>query len=269
MRCHAAVFPEGGDTTSVPSGLVFGSPCSKPRGLVPGRPPPFLPASRGGRHLAEARCPTCLLRAVWAGDGGGPLAVPPGARRKMGSPSIHLPSVPPLQPTPSFLASWLPGFLAPLKPRSPEDLKTGGLTRTGPSRPLGQSLALAPGQVPPRPPSRRPPPRGRTGPSRRGVSRGEAMPPPPATPSSPQPLTQRRLLPRLPRVLSRVQESRNLGEEGLPSADRNNKATLLLTGPFRATKSYAKDSSPRASKLQSANHRRALRARRDVRLLRH
>lgn len=143
MRCHAAVFPEGGDTTSVPSGLVFGSPCSKPRGLVPGRPPPFLPASRGGRHLAEARCTTCLLRAVWAGDGGGPLAVPPGARRKMGSPSIHLPSVPPLQPTPSFLASWLPGFLAPLKPRSPEDLKTGGLTRTGPSRHLGQSLALA------------------------------------------------------------------------------------------------------------------------------
>lgn len=50
--------------------------------------------------------------------------------------------------------------------------------------------------------------------------------------------------------------TRNLGEEGLPSADRNNKATLLLTGPFRATKSYAKDSSPRASKLQFANHHR-------------
>ena len=74
--------------------------------------------------------------------------------------------------------------------------------------------------------------------------------------------------PRGPRR-RRDRVSRNLGEEGLPSADRNNKATLLLTGPFRATKSSAKDSSPRASKLQSANHRRPLRGRRDVRLLRH
>ena len=56
-------------------------------------------------------------------------------------------------------------------------------------------------------------------------------------------------------------------EEGLPSADRNNKATLLLTGPFRTTKSSAKDSIPRVSKLQYASHRRALRARRKFRLL--
>jgi hypothetical protein len=63
-----------------------------------------------------------------------------------------------------------------------------------------------------------------------------------------------RTLSRLGRHHNRI--TRNLGEEGLPSADRNNKATLLLTGPFRATKSYAKDSSPRASKLQFANHHR-------------
>ena len=64
--------------------------------------------------------------------------------------------------------------------------------------------------------------------------------------------------PRVPSPVGRHHNriSRNLGEEGLPSADRNNKATLLLTGPFRATKSYAKDSSPRASKLQFANHHR-------------
>ena len=34
-------------------------------------------------------------------------------------------------------------------------------------------------------------------------------------------------------------------KEGLPSADRNNKATLLLTGPFRTAKSSAKDLTPR------------------------
>ena len=90
-----------------------------------------------------------------------------------------------------------------------------------------------------------------------------------STPRNLSNLTQPDAASPSPARTSRVQEPRNLGEEGLPSADRNNKATLLLTGPFRATKSYAKDSSPRASKLQSANHRRALRARRDVRLLRH
>lgn len=60
------------------------------------------------------------------------------------------------------------------------------------------------------------------------------------------------------------QGMRNLGEEGLPSADRNNKATLLLTGPFRATKSSAKDSIPRAPKLQFANHRNLLHGGRHV-----
>ena len=57
-------------------------------------------------------------------------------------------------------------------------------------------------------------------------------------------------------------------KEGLPSADRNNKATLLLTGPFRTAKSSAKDLIPRALKLQYAKYRRASPARRDVRLLR-
>ena len=40
---------------------------------------------------------------------------------------------------------------------------------------------------------------------------------------------------------------------GLRSAPRSNKATRLLTRPGRTTKSYAKDSSPRAVKLQSAS----------------
>ena len=62
--------------------------------------------------------------------------------------------------------------------------------------------------------------------------------------------------------------SRNLGEKGLPSADRNNKATLLLTGPFRTAKSSAKDSVPPELKLQYAKYRRALRARRRIRPLR-
>ena len=41
-------------------------------------------------------------------------------------------------------------------------------------------------------------------------------------------------------------------KRGLASADRNNKATLLLTGPFRTAKSSAKDLIPRESKLQYA-----------------
>jgi hypothetical protein len=45
----------------------------------------------------------------------------------------------------------------------------------------------------------------------------------------------------------------NLVDGGLPSADRNNKATLLLTGPYRTIKSYAKDLSPRMVKLQDAS----------------
>ncbi|KAL9572129.1 hypothetical protein ACKAV7_003733 [Fusarium commune] len=41
-------------------------------------------------------------------------------------------------------------------------------------------------------------------------------------------------------------------KDGLPSADRNNKATLLLTGPFRTAKSSAKDLTPLVLKLQYA-----------------
>ena len=64
----------------------------------------------------------------------------------------------------------------------------------------------------------------------------------------------------------------NVGEieakDGLPSADRNNKATLLLTGPFRTAKSSAKDLTPLVLKLQYAKYRDALRAPRRNRLLR-
>ena len=41
--------------------------------------------------------------------------------------------------------------------------------------------------------------------------------------------------------------------DGLASVDRNNKATLLLTGPYSTIKSYAKDSTPRIVKLQDAS----------------
>lgn len=44
-------------------------------------------------------------------------------------------------------------------------------------------------------------------------------------------------------------------KDGLPSADRNNKATLLLTGPFRTAKSSAKDLTPLVLKLQYAKYR--------------
>lgn len=50
----------------------------------------------------------------------------------------------------------------------------------------------------------------------------------------------------------------NRVDGGLPSADRNNKATLLLTGPYRTIKSYAKDLSPRMVKLQCASWPRGL-----------
>ena len=42
-------------------------------------------------------------------------------------------------------------------------------------------------------------------------------------------------------------------KRGLASADRNNKATLLLTAPYSMTKSYAKGLSPRMVKLQDVN----------------
>ncbi len=43
--------------------------------------------------------------------------------------------------------------------------------------------------------------------------------------------------------------------DGLGSADRNNKATLQLTPPCGTSKSYARDSTPRNVKLQSASQR--------------
>jgi hypothetical protein len=42
-------------------------------------------------------------------------------------------------------------------------------------------------------------------------------------------------------------------KRGLASADRNNKATLLLTAPYSMTKSYAKGLSPRMVKLQDVS----------------
>src|SRR4029450_2146648 len=57
-------------------------------------------------------------------------------------------------------------------------------------------------------------------------------------------------------------------KDGLPSADRNNKATLLLTGPFRTAKSSAKDLTPLVLKLQYAKYHDALPPPGDTRLLR-
>ena len=57
-------------------------------------------------------------------------------------------------------------------------------------------------------------------------------------------------------------------KDGLPSADRNNKATLLLTGPFRTAKSSAKDLTPLVLKLQYAKYHDALPAPWTIRLLR-
>ena len=56
-----------------------------------------------------------------------------------------------------------------------------------------------------------------------------------------------------------------LVDSGLPSADRNNKATLQLTGPYRTIKSYAKVLSPRMVALQDASWRRGLPPRRRCR----
>ena len=48
-------------------------------------------------------------------------------------------------------------------------------------------------------------------------------------------------------------KSTGLGRDRLPSVDRNNKATLLLTGRCGTNKSYAKDLSPRMVKLQDVS----------------
>jgi hypothetical protein len=74
------------------------------------------------------------------------------------------------------------------------------------------------------------------------------------------------------RPLSQWGKGADIGEieakDGLPSADRNNKATLLLTGPFRTAKSSAKDLTPLVLKLQYAKYHDALRAPWRNRLLR-
>ena len=70
-------------------------------------------------------------------------------------------------------------------------------------------------------------------------------------------------------VLPRQNQREIQAKQGLPSADRNNKATLLLTGPFRTAKSSAEDLTPRVFKLQYAKYHRALRARWRNRLLRY
>ncbi len=63
------------------------------------------------------------------------------------------------------------------------------------------------------------------------------------------------------RFLSKKARARN----GLPSMDRNNKATLPFTGPRAATKSYAKASTPGMVKLQDAGQRLGLPPRRRCR----
>ncbi|KAG8667991.1 hypothetical protein FPOAC1_012834 [Fusarium poae] len=72
----------------------------------------------------------------------------------------------------------------------------------------------------------------------------------------------------LPSSPRRVEVGEIEAKDGLPSADRNNKATLLLTGPFRTAKSSAKDLTPLVLKLQYANYHDALRAPWRNRLLR-
>ena len=57
-------------------------------------------------------------------------------------------------------------------------------------------------------------------------------------------------------------------KDGLPSADRGNKATLLLTGPFRTAKSSAKDLTLLVLKLQYAKYHGALLVPRNICLLR-
>jgi hypothetical protein len=61
--------------------------------------------------------------------------------------------------------------------------------------------------------------------------------------------------PGAPQARSRLPAWEIWAKKGLPSADRNNKATLLLTGPFRTSKSSAKDLIPRVSKLQYTSAR--------------
>ncbi|KAF4439601.1 hypothetical protein FACUT_4023 [Fusarium acutatum] len=100
--------------------------------------------------------------------------------------------------------------------------------------------------------------------------RNRIPPSPTRLPCTARPETTHRKKPTTPTSLQKSGEP--IGEieakDGLPSADRNNKATLLLTGPFRTAKSSAKDLTPLVLKLQYAKYHDALRAPWKNRLLR-
>ena len=78
----------------------------------------------------------------------------------------------------------------------------------------------------------------------------------------------RSLSPYKSRSLTREFVGEIEAKDGLPSADRNNKATLLLTGPFRTAKSSAKDLTPLVLKLQYAKYQDTFRVPWKNRLLR-
>lgn len=87
-----------------------------------------------------------------------------------------------------------------------------------------------------------------------------------SSPLPPPPKLARCLVPSRPAAAEVHEEIE--AKKGLPSADRNNKATLLLTGPFRTSKSSAKDLTPLVLKLQFAKYHYSLREQWRNRLLR-
>ena len=107
---------------------------------------------------------------------------------------------------------------------------------------------------------------------RRSTRPGAQVRPAYPTPAPPGPSPGDRSPPEEPPLRRSQPVGRAIGEieakDGLPSADRNNKATLLLTGPFRTAKSSAKDLTPLVLKLQYAKYHDALRAPWKNRLLR-
>jgi hypothetical protein len=82
------------------------------------------------------------------------------------------------------------------------------------------------------------------------------------------PIPKRGLIPNIGSVPTRAQYWEIEAKYGLPSADRNNKATLLLTGPFCTAKSSAKDLTPLVLKLQYAKYYNTLQVLQKNRLLR-
>lgn len=61
--------------------------------------------------------------------------------------------------------------------------------------------------------------------------------------------------------IERTEDGDKSAVDGLGSKDRNNKATLLFTPPRQASKSSAKDLSPREVKLQYVHDHRRLQLR--------